>query len=172
MMARARRIGDAVRLELEEFEVELLRALPAGLGALLADPHTDDPVVSRLFPACVAGDRDTDLEVRRLIFEDLLRERLAGLEALSAILDRGVTRRGRLRVELVAEEPELVLGVLNDLRLMLGARIGIEHLDRDDLPSHHPALPTLAVMDHLGWLQEQLLRVLDSASVGQHEDPP
>ncbi len=169
-MARARRIGDTVRLELEEFEVELLRTLPAGLRALLGAADTTDPVVARLFPACVAGDQETDLEVRRLIFDDLLRERLSGLEALGEILDRGVTRRGRFRVELVAEEPELVLGVLNDLRLMLGARMGIEHLDRDNLPSDHPVLPTLAVMDHLGWLQEQLLRSLDSASVSDYGD--
>lgn len=164
-MARARRVGDAVRLELEEFEVELLRTLPVGLRSLLADPDTTDPVVARLFPACVSGDEEIDSEVRRLIFDDLLRERLAGLEALTAILDRSVKRRGRFRVDLVADEPELVLGVLNDLRLTLGARIGIEHLDRDDLPSHHPVVPTLAVMDHLGWLQEQLLRVIDSPSV-------
>ncbi|MFN2555423.1 MAG: DUF2017 family protein [Nitriliruptorales bacterium] len=160
-----------MRLELEEFEVELLRALPAGLGAVLADPDTNDPVIARLFPACVTGEEETDLEVRRLIFDDLLRERLAGLEALTEILDRGERRRGRFRVELVAEEPELVLAVLNDLRLMLGARVGIENLDRDNLPSHHPLLPTLAVMDHLGWLQEQLLRVLDSSSVADYGDP-
>lgn len=169
-MARARRVGDVVRLELEEFEVELLRTLPAGLRTLLADPDTSDPVVARLFSPCVAGDQEIDLEVRRLIFEDLLRERLAGLEALAEILDRGVTRRGRFRVDLVADEPELVLGVLNDLRLTLGARIGIEHLDRDNLPSQHPVLPTLAVMDHLGWLQEQLLRVIDSPSGTDYGD--
>ncbi len=169
-MARARRVGDAVRLELEDFEVELLRQLPAGLRTLLADPDTTDPVVSRLFPACVAGDQETDLEVRQLIFHDLLRERLAGLDALTAILDRGATRRGRFRVELVEEEPELVLGVLNDLRLTLGARVGIEHLDRDNLSSHDPVLPTLAIMDHLGWLQEQLLRVIDAGSVTDYRD--
>ncbi len=161
-MARARRMGDAVRLELEEFEVELLRTLPAGLRTLLEHPDTTDPVVARLFPACVSGDQETDLEVRRLIFDDLLRERLAGLEELIGILDRGVVRRGRLRVDLVAHEPELVLGVLNDLRLTLGARIGIEHLDRDNVPHDHPVVPTLALMDHLAWLQEQLLRVLDA----------
>lgn len=160
-MARARRMGDAVRLELEEFEVELLRALPAGLRTLLTDPDAADPVVARLFPACVSDDQKTDLEVRRLIFDDLLRERLAALEELIGILDRGVVRRGRFRVDLVANEPDLVLGVINDLRLTLGARIGIEHLDRENLPDDHPVVPTLAVMDHLAWLQEQLLRVLD-----------
>ncbi len=160
-MARARRMSNAVRLELEVFELELLRILPTGLSTLLDDPDTTDPAVDRLFPACVSGDEETDLEVRRLIFDDLLRERLAGLEELTRILDRGVVRRGRFRVDLVDYEPELVLGVLNDLRLTLGARVGIEHLDRDNLPSDHPVAPTLAVMDHLAWLQEQLLGILD-----------
>lgn len=164
-MARARRMGDAVRLELEQFEVELLRILPRGLRALLDDPDTNDPAVARLFPACVSGDEETDLEVRRLIFDDLLRERLVGLEELAGILDRGGLRRGLFRIDLVEDEPELVLGVLNDLRLTLGARTGIEHLDRDNLPGDHPAVPTLAVMDHLAWLQEQLLAILNPPDV-------
>lgn len=164
-MARVRQEGDRVRFELEDFEVELLRSLPTGLRSLLENPDTNDPVVARLFPACVAEDDRADAEVRRLIFDDLLRERLTGLDALVAILDRGTTRWGRLRVDLVEDEPALVLGVLNDLRLTLGARIGVEHLDRDEVDATHPAAPTLAVMDHLALLQEQLLRVIDPVSV-------
>jgi hypothetical protein len=52
------------------------------------------------------------------------------------------------------------------VRLTLGARIGIEHLDRDEIGADHPAAPTLAVMNHLAWIQEEILRVVDPPSVG------
>lgn len=164
---RVRREGDAVRVELEDFEVELLRQLPEGLRALLSDAEPDDPAIARLFPATVWADDDADAELRRLIYDDLLAARLDALDDIGAILDRGTERRGRLRVDLVEDEPALFLGVLNDIRLTLGARVGIEHLDRDRIDESHPAVPTLAVMDHLAWLQEQLLRVIDPASVGE-----
>lgn len=164
--ARLRPGGQAVRLELEPFEVELLRALAPGLRQLLEDPDPDDPAVARLFPATIADDDEADAELRRLIFDDLLEERLAGLAALEEILDRGVAHRSRLRVDLVEDEPALVLGVLNDVRLTLGARIGIEQLDRDEIDVDHPAAATVAMMDHLGWFQEQLLSVVDPPSVG------
>jgi hypothetical protein len=45
---RIRPDGDGVRLELEPFEVELLRSLPGGVRALLSDPDPDDPAVEPL----------------------------------------------------------------------------------------------------------------------------
>ena len=152
-------------MELEDFELELLRSLRTGLRALLDDPTPQDPVVQRLFPVAVVGDDAADAELRRLLWDDLLRDRLHGLDAVAAILARGQKHRGRFRVDLEEDEPTLVLGVLNDIRLTLGARLGIEHLDRDEVDEQHPAAPTLAVMDHLAWLQEDLLRVLDPPSV-------
>ncbi|HEX9888563.1 MAG TPA: DUF2017 family protein, partial [Nitriliruptorales bacterium] len=52
-----------------------------------------------------------------------------------------------------------------DLRLALGARVGIAHLDRDELDEDHPAAWSVAVMDHFAWLQEQLILVLDPPAV-------
>ena len=165
-----RRTDSGIRMELEDFEVQLLRDLPAGLRGLLEEPDDDDPVFARLFPRGVVGDDIAAAELRRMTYEDLLRQRLVGLEALGAILDRGEPlRSNRLRVELVDDEPELVLGVINDVRLTLGVRAGIEHLDRDDIDEDHPAAAMLAVMDHLAWLQEQLLEVLDPPSVRHYE---
>ncbi len=169
MKAPFRRAGDVVRMELEEFEVHLLRELPAGLRALLELPDGDDPVLNRLFPRAVVGSDDDDVELRRLMYDDLLQSRLEGLDALAAILDRGWLHRGRLRVDLIGDEPELFLGVLNDVRLTIGVRVGIEHIDREQVDEDHPALPMLAVMDHLAWMQEQLLRVIDPGSVFEAE---
>ena len=155
--------GDRIRVELEEFELELLRNLPEGLRVLLGDHDTDDPAIQRLFPAAVTDDRSTDREVRELIFDDLLRQRLDAVDEVTAILERATRKRTRWHVDLDGDESALLLGVLNDLRLTLGARVGIEQLTRDDIDEEHPAAPTLAVMDHLAWFQEQLIRVLDPA---------
>lgn len=170
MSRHFRRHDDGVRMQLGDVEVELLHGLQRGLRAALegSDPH--DPVVRRLFPPTVRGDQEADHELRGLIHDDLLRSRLDGLHTLLELLERG-TRRGRgIRVELVEEEPLLVLGVLNDLRLAIGAQVGIESLERDRLDPDDPVTYRVAVMDHLGWLQEQLLHVLDPSSTRIHDE--
>lgn len=152
--------GADIRAQFEPQEVELLRTLEQGVAATLEHGDDADPVIERLFPTAVAGDEEADTELRRLLRDELLESRQAGLRALSEILDRARPHRGRLRVDLVDDEPLLVLGVLNDLRLAIGARIGIEHLDREDIPDDDALRYRLAVMDHLGWWQEQLLVLL------------
>lgn len=171
-MSRAfRRQGDHIRMQLDPVEIDLLRSLRDGLRGTLSSGDGEDPVLRRLFPAAVVGDEEADRELRRLLRDDLLQSRLSGLEALADLLDRGVEHRGHVRVRLDGEEAALVLGVLNDLRLAIGARIGIESLERDDLDPDDPVVYRLAVMDHLAWLQEQLLAILDPASVAHYGHP-
>lgn len=170
MSPEASREGDAVVVHLERFEVDLLRSLPGALRSLLDEPDPDDPAVDRLFPACAIGDDEVDAEVRRLIYDDLLAARLEAVDAFVAVLERGRRRRGgRVEVRLEEEEPEMVLGVLNDVRLTLGARIGIDRLDRDEVDEDHPAAQSLAVMDHLAWMQDEILRAVDPVSVDGDE---
>lgn len=171
-MSRFRRRGDRVRWELEAFEAQLLTQLRAGLDETLEVGAPQDPVVKRLFPPAVSDDEDADTELRRLIHDDILAGKRRGLEALLDIVERGEQRGERLRVDLVGDEPMLVLGVLNDLRLAMGARVGVEHLDRFALTDDSPEAATLAVMDHLAWIQESLLRIIDPASVTDETDGP
>ncbi len=161
MTATFVRRGERIRLQLRPPEVDLLARLAGELRTALEQPGPDDPVVARLFPPAVLGDPDADREVRDLLADALLADRLAGLEAVLELLERGRRSRGRLVVDLTEEEPLLVLGVLNDIRLAIGARIDIEALDRDRLAEDDPLAYPVAVMDHLGWWQEQLLAILD-----------
>jgi hypothetical protein len=155
------RHGEAIRAQFMPEEVELLRSLRDGIRTALEEGDEDDPVIARLFPRAVSDDDQADAELRRLLRDDLLASRLAGLDALIEILDRCEPHRGRLRIDLVDDEPLLVLGVLNDVRLAIGARVGIEQIDRAEVPDEGPLAYRLAVMDHLGWWQEQLLALLD-----------
>lgn len=165
-----RRHGDAIRATFAKGELELLRSLRDQLRDALAAPDPDDPVIKRLFPPAVLGDPEAERELRAMLVDDLLASRLAGLDALVDLLDRGTPHRGAVRLDLVDDEPLLVLGVLNDVRLAIGARIDIEALDRGSLADGDPVQYRLAVMDHLGWWQEQLLAIMDPSSV-VHEPP-
>jgi len=165
-----RRHGDRIRMHLQPVEVELLRRMREGLRAVLDEGDRDDPVVARLFPSAVSDDPEADDELRGLLYDDLLAARLTGLDELVALLDGGTRHRGGLRVELDGEAAVLVLGVLNDLRLAIGARIGTEQLDRDAVGDDPDLAQRVAVMDHLAWLQEQLLAELDPPSVSVHDD--
>jgi hypothetical protein len=167
-----RRRGDRIRWELEAFEVDLLQRLRNGMVATLDDQDPADPGVARLFPSTVTGDDEADAELRSMIRDDLERGKRAGLEALAEVLERAAPVRGsqRLRVDLVDDEPLLVLGVLNDVRLTLAARIRVEELDRASLGEDDPEAHVLAVVDHLAWYQEQLLGILDPASVAFHDE--
>lgn len=171
-MSRVFELRDhGVRARFAPEEVELLRSLQEGIRVTLEAGDEDDPVIGRLFPRAVSDDDEADAELRRLLRDDLLASKQAGLDALIEVLDRGEARRGRVVVDLVDDEPLLVLGVINDLRLAIGARIGIEDLDREDVPEDDPLAYRLAVMDHLGWWQEQLLTLLDPEDPGPEGMP-
>ena len=173
MMGRTfRRSGDGVRAQFDRIEVELLRTTREELRASLERHDPFDPVVRRMFPPMVLGDEQAEAETRDLLHDELVAERLRGLDALVELLDRGEAHRGGLRVELTDEEPFLVLGVLNDLRLAIGASVDVEALDRSRVDEDDVLAYRLAVMDHFAWMQEQLLAILDPPSVRHDEAGP
>jgi hypothetical protein len=160
-----KRHGEAIRATFTPVEERLLRSAREQLRDALTDDDPADPVIERLYPSTVLGDAEADVELRGLLKDDLLTVRLAGLDALVEVLDRGTHHRHGLRVELRDDEPLLVLGVLNDLRLAIGARLGIERIDRDTVDPEDPLAYRIAVMDHLAWWQEELLAIVDPMAV-------
>lgn len=150
--------------------MELLRSLLGSLTDVLDEGDPQDPAMARLFPATVVGDDEADAELRRLIHDDLAGVKQAGLEALGALLDGGTAKGRELRIELDDDDALLVLGVLNDVRLAIGARVGIEHLDREDIDPEGPEGYRLAVLDHLAMWQELLLALVDPPSVRHDPD--
>ena len=149
---RTRR-GD-FRVELSREERELLRNLPAQLRSLLAsDP--DEPSLRRLFPPAYPDDAEGEAEYRRLVYGDLLEARRAALETLEETAGRD---------RLSEEELDGWIGAVNDLRLVLGTRLGVteEVYDRELDPSD-PRAPELAVYAYLSWLQEQLVEAAAAA---------
>lgn len=168
-MGRFTRDGDDVVATLQRNEVELLRSLQSELRQLVdGDLDLADPAVSRLFPPRL-GDEADDEFVDRL-HRDLLAQRHVGMDAVVTVLDRASATRRGFRVRLTGDEPALFLGVLNDLRLALGARIGIETLDEADVHGDDNLQWVAAVMHHLGGWVEDLVGVLDPAAAAWQDD--
>ncbi|MCE7082552.1 DUF2017 domain-containing protein [Streptomyces sp. ST2-7A] len=158
-------------------------AAPGGevdpLEALFAEGPTEppaDPALARLLPDAYGGpgeapDEETRrwaAEFRRFTEPDLrARKRedgLAVVRSLDAVAADGSVPGGGGVVRLDAEGCRRWLGTLNDLRLAVGARLGIEDDDTSEriiaLPDDDPRKPMAMAYLWLGFLQESLLETL------------
>jgi hypothetical protein len=135
-----------IRLRLPEDEQALLRGIAASTRALLADG--DDLALRRLFPPAY-DDPELEQEYRELTGGQLATGRERALQHLEATVDREV---------LSAQDADLWLRALNDVRLVLGTRLDVtEDLDWDGLSPQDPRAPELAVYAYVSWIQEQLV---------------
>jgi Domain of unknown function (DUF2017) len=134
-----------IRLRLPEEEQLLLREVAASTRALLADG--DDPALRRLYPPAY-DDPELEQEYREMTGGQLAAGRERALQHLEATVDRDV---------LTAEDADLWLRALNDVRLVLGTRLDVtEDLDWDVRPQD-PRAPELALYAYVSWIQEQLV---------------
>ena len=143
--------GGDFRLRLSAGERDLLRALPAELRSLLeSDP--DDPSLRRLFPPAYENDDAGEDEYQRLVGDELLAGRRRALQLLEETADRERLRQ---------DEAHSWLGALNDLRLVLGTKLGVsEELYEHGVDPRDPRAREHAVYLYLAWLQEELLHAL------------
>jgi len=162
-MAELRTVSDGLLLVLDAEEVSLLVTLAQSLLTRVTADSWDaaDPILARLAPAASHGDAEVADELRGMLVEGLMDTRRARLEALVADLrawdsGEGVERR------LDRSEAERLVEVLNDLRLALGASIGVATIEREELDEDDPRVATLALMDHLGWMQGRLIDFVEA----------
>ncbi|MBD0330249.1 MAG: DUF2017 family protein [Thermoleophilia bacterium] len=138
-------------VELGDAEREVLRRLAEELRELLT---ADDPAVARLFPAAYRDDPAASAEYEGLVRDGLLGGRLDALTRLDATA--GAKRLSHADVEAWC-------GVLNDLRLVLGERLGVtEDLYEEDIDPRDPRAPELAVYGWLTWLQGEVVEALST----------
>lgn len=138
-------------------------AVELGLSDLGAEPaavpRPEDPALARLFPDAYKDDEKAAAEFRRYTESDLRsgkRERVrCALASLPAELGG--------RFELDEKQTQCWLAALNDLRLVFGARLGLESDEQEpgaDLPSDDPLRELVPVYHYLGYLQETLIEAL------------
>ena len=137
------------QLRVPPAEREILRRLAGELRELLG---TEDPALARLFPPGDASDPESDAQYRALVKDDLTAQRLEGLQTVERTLDAQ---------EVSEEELSAWLGVVNDLRLVLGTRLDVtEEMNDASLPPEDPRAPTFDLYRYLTWLQWQLVEGL------------
>ncbi|MFN8156167.1 MAG: DUF2017 domain-containing protein [Candidatus Nanopelagicales bacterium] len=118
----------------------------------------DDPALARLFPDAYADDDEASSEFRRFTERSLREGKVANART---VLD-SIARSGD-KITLSEPEAQAWLGTLNDLRLALGSRLGIEEDNHHlfaALPDDHPAAAVYSLYDWLSYLQETLVRSL------------
>jgi Lon protease-like protein len=145
---RVRRERDGrYRVRLRGEERALLRRLAEELQGLVA--AGDDPSLVRLFPPAYENEDD------RAEFERLTRQSLVDgkREAAATLAATAAAER------LTQEELEAWLGALNDLRLVLGTRLGVTEDTYDEAPTD----PGLALYGWLTWVQGEIVEALAQA---------
>jgi uncharacterized protein DUF2017 len=145
---RTRR-GD-FELRLPREERTLLRALPQQLRELLS---SDDAALERLFPPAYPDDSDLQSEYEQLVRGDLMAQRLSSVDVMERTIDAS---------RLSEEELQAWVGALNDLRLILGTKLGAtEDAFPEDIAEDDPLAPSYALYYYLGWLEEQVVEALN-----------
>ena len=171
--------GGGVRAEVDPVEVDVLVAVASDLLVLLGeqdeasdDPLAamvglssgplstpEDPALARLLPDAYGDDLGDGgaaaSEFRRYTEADLRAGKRANATAVLATLAPLDGRGGRLVLD--RDEADAWLGCLNDLRLVLGTRLGVTEETEQDPRSEDPRAQALQVYGWLGWLQETLL---------------
>ena len=135
--------GGGYLVLLSREERALLRALPAELEELLT---TGDASLRRLFPPAYEDDTDSEDEYRRLVRDDLRDGKRHALRVLAETADAE---------RLTEEQLHAWLTALNDLRLVLGTRVGVsEDMLLEPVDPYEPQARELALYGYLSWLQE------------------
>jgi hypothetical protein len=148
---------DGALLRLDKDEAGALRRLVADMRTLLEQDDRSDPALERLYPDAYEDPED-ERSYRALVEGELQKEKAAALDRMAASIsgDEGV------EAELDADQIQSWLTGLTDLRLTLGVRLGVtEDLDHEEVDPDDPNAFSWGLLHWLGWLQEQLLEVID-----------
>jgi hypothetical protein len=132
--------------------------LEAQLGLSGNAQLPDDPVLARLLPDGYSDDQEAAAEFRRYTEETLRSGKIASAAAVLASLPAA---GGEVRLS----EPECQqwLRALNDVRLVLGTRLGVTDEDddlMDQLSAGDPRSPYIWSYHWLAYLQDSLIEAL------------
>ena len=147
---------DRILLRLDAGERLLIGRLLADLRARLDAPEgtTNEGALARLFPPAFPDDPEAEASYASLVREDLLDGRRERIRTVEATFD----------AESLDDEQALAwMGVLNDLRLVMGTSLGVTADDDDAAPEEGgPDAFRHAVYAFLGWLVGWLVEALEA----------
>ena len=137
------------------------------LAAMIGMPtgpveRPSDPALARLLPDAYGDDDDAAADFRRYTEVDLRAGKRANASAVLGTLAPYVETGGKILLD--REYQDAWLSCLNDLRLVLGTRLGVTEDTEFDPASDDPHQQALLVYGWLGWLQESLLEAMGSGA--------
>jgi hypothetical protein len=148
------RVKHGFRINLDPEERQLVQRLIAEMRALLMGP-SDDPSLVRVFPAAYhqPGHAELDAEYQRLMREELVASRLAGI----ALIDQALSSKEPMTEAQLAA----LMQALNGLRLILGTVLDVtEEHDVDLIPDDDPQVGEHHLYVFLSWLLEWTVRAM------------
>lgn len=154
-----------VSVRLRANERKAIRGLAAEYRELLRnESQASDSAMARLFPPAYREDPLRNFDYERRAHDGLMGERLAAIDALEQHADAAV---------LSADQAHSWLGVLNDLRLVLGTRLDItEDSSEEDFETDPASANTFGLYRWLTHLVGVLIEALDPALIDLGADGP
>ncbi len=152
------RTRQGYRLHLGEGEREVVAGLLEQFRGLLVGP-ADHPALRRVFPAAyhLPEHAEHDAEYQRLMREELVASRLAGIETVMGVL------RSDSKATLDEGQVLAFMQALNGLRLVLGTVLDVgEDDDLDDVGPDHPMAAEYQLYGFFSWLLEWTVRALSA----------
>jgi hypothetical protein len=152
------RSGSRYVLHLGRDERTLVVRLLDELRALLTEPG-DPALVRRLFPVVHPDDPDREAEYQRLMREDLVASRLAGIETVSDVL-------GRTGRKVTLDEAQMVafMQAVNGLRLVLGTLLDVTEDDElEDEAEAETDSPEYHLYGYLSWVLDSSVRAMSGS---------
>jgi len=148
------RVRDGYAFNIGNEERQLVSRLLTELSQLLM-AESDDPRLVRIFPPAyhLADDAEADAEYQRLMREELVASRLAGITNVNAALQTAGP---------VSEETMIAfVQSINGLRLVLGTMLDVsEDQDPDDVDDDDPSAGEFHLYNFLSWLLDWAVRAL------------
>jgi len=149
------RSGDGFVLHLGAEERALVVRLLGELRALLTDPEADPALLRRLYPVVHPQHAEREEEYQRLMRDELVTSRLAGIDAIDEVLGA----RGR-KVRMDEGQLLAFMQAVNSVRLVLGVLLDVgeeDELSEDDPPEHH-------LYGFLSWILDAAVRAMSDPS--------
>jgi hypothetical protein len=145
--------GGGFSLRLNSEERALVARLLDELAALLTHP-VEPSMTERLFPVVHPNDPDQEAEYQRLMRDELVASRLAGIATVKDVLAGQGTGK-----KVTFDEEQLVafMQALNGVRLVLGTILDIT--DDDDEPKH-ATVPEYQLYAYLSWVLDSAVHAL------------
>jgi hypothetical protein len=148
------RVRDGFMFNIGDDERQLVVRMLNELGQLLLD-ESGDPRLIRMFPPAyhLADDAEADAEYQRLMRDDLVASRLAGIATVNLAMETPGP---------VSEEAmNSFVQAINGLRLVLGTMLDVgEDHDPDDVDEDDPLVGEHHLYNFLSWLLDWAVRAL------------